>query len=449
LDKVPLRQQNMQPWEILLSESQERMLMVVKKGEEKVIEDIFEKWDLNCEIIGEVIENDQLEFFWHNKLVADVPASVLVLGGGAPIYDREYKEPAYFKKYKKFNIDTIPQPEDLTEIAEFMLQQPNVASKRWIYEQYDSMVGTANMSTNKPADAGIINLKGTNRALAVSVDCNARYVKADPEIGSAIAVSEAARNVVCAGAKPLAITNCLNFGNPYNPEVFWQFVGTIKGMSAACLKFNTPVTGGNVSFNNQSNIKGNIVPIDPTPTIGMLGLVEDKMHLMTMDFKDKGDLIYMIGESKNDISQSEYLINWHKVKESPAPWFDLDKEYEIQQTVHNLITKGLINAAHDVSLGGLYTTLIEMAIPAKLGFDITTDAEIREDAFLFGESQSRIIVSLTSKQEEEFIDFMIEQKTPFTIIGHVTKGDLRIDEARFGNINEASKLYMNAIGKLL
>ena len=449
LDKVPLRQQNMRPWEILLSESQERMLMVVKKGEEKVIEDIFEKWDLNCEVIGEVIEKDQLEFFWHNEMVANVPASILVLGGGAPVYDREYKEPAYYKEYKKFDIDKIPVPEDLTEVAEFMLQQPNVASKHWIYEQYDSMVGTANMSTNKPADAGIINLKGTNRALAVSVDCNARYVKADPEIGAAIAVSEAARNVVCAGAKPLAITNCLNFGNPYNPEVFWQFVGTIKGMSEACLKFNTPVTGGNVSFNNQSNIKGTVVPIDPTPTIGMLGLVEDKMNLMTLNFKGKGDLIYMIGESKNDISQSEYLVNWHKVKESPAPWFDINKEYDVQQSIYGLISKGLINAAHDVSLGGLYTTLIEMALPSKLGFDITTDAEIREDAFLFGESQSRVIVSLTSNQEEGFIDFMIEKKIPFTIIGHVTKGDLRIDEERFGNIKEASDLYMNALEKLL
>ena len=445
LDKVPLRQQNMQPWEILLSESQERMLMVVKKGKEKTIENIFEKWDLHCEIIGEVIADDRLEFYWHNDLVANVPASALVLGGGAPVYEREYKEPAYYQEYKKFDIESVQQPEDLTEVAEFMLQQPNIASKRWIFEQYDSMVGTVNMSTNKPADAGIVNIKGSNRALAVTVDCNARYVKADPEIGASIAVSEAARNVVCAGAKPLAITNCLNFGNPYNPEVYWQFVGAIKGMGDACRKFNTPVTGGNVSFYNQSNIKGEIVPIDPTPTIGMLGLVDDKMNLMTLNFKGKGDLIYLIGESKDDISQSEYLINWHKITKSPAPWFNLDYEYNIQQTIHGLITNGLINAAHDVSLGGLYTTLVEMAIPSNLGFDITTDAEVRKDSFLFGESQSRVVVSLTSEQEEDFIDFMIEQKTPFTIIGHVTKGDLRIDEEHFGNIKEANELYMNAI----
>lgn len=449
LDKVPLRQKNMEAWEILLSESQERMLMVVQKGKEKVIEDIFEKWDLHCQIIGEVIEEDRLKFFYHNELVADVPASALVLGGGAPVYDREYREPAYFQEYKKFDIESITEPEDLSEVAEFMLQQPNVASKRWIYEQYDTMVGTANLSTNRPSDAGIVNVKGTNRALAVTVDCNGRYVKADPEVGAAIAVSESARNVVCAGGKPLAITNCLNFGNPYNPEVYWQFVGTIKGMGAACRKFNTPVTGGNVSFYNQSNIKGVIVPVDPTPTIGMLGLVEDKMNLMTLNFKGKGDLIYLIGESKNDISQSEYLVNYHKITESPAPYFNLDEEFKIQETVYGLITHGLINAAHDVSLGGLFVTLVEMGIPSMLGFDVTTDAEVRKDAFLFGESQSRVVVSVTSEQEEAFIDFMIEQKTPFTIIGHVTKGDMRIDEESYGNIREAENLYMNAIQKRL
>ena len=445
LDKVPLRQKNMEAWEILLSESQERMLMVVQKGKEKVIEDIFKKWDLYCSVIGEVIEGDILEFYYHGKLEAKVPASALVLGGGAPVYDREYKEPKYFKKYKKFDIETVEEPENLIEVAKFMIQQPNVASKRWIYEQYDSMVGTANLSTNRPSDAGVVNIKGTNRAIALTSDCNARYVKADPEVGAAIAVAEAARNVTCAGAVPLAITNCLNFGDPYNPEVYWQFVGAIKGMTAACKKFNTPVTGGNVSFYNQSNIKGKVVPVDPTPTIGMLGLVEDKSNLMTLNFKHKGDLIYLIGESKNDISQSEYLINYHKITESPAPYFNLDEEYKIQKTVYELILKNLVNAVHDVSLGGLFTTLVEMGIPSHLGFDITSDAEVREDAFLFGESQGRIVVGVSSEQEEEFIDFMVLQKTPFSIIGHVTRGDMRIDDISYGNIRDIEKMYLTAI----
>ena len=274
LDKVPLRQKNMLPFEILLSESQERMLIVVEKGKEKIVEAIFEKWDLNCAIIGEVTEGDRLHFYMHGELVADVPAPYLVLGGGAPVYEREYKEPSYYQKTKEFKIDSIPETQDLKAIAIHLSGHPNIASKRWVYEQYDSMVGTKNMSTNAPSDAAIVNIKGSRRALAMTTDCNSRYVYADPEIGTEIAVAEAARNISCSGGKPLAITNCLNFGNPYNPEVFWQFVGAIKGMSNACKKFDTPVTGGNVSFYNQASIDGTIEPVHPTPTIGMIGLLE-------------------------------------------------------------------------------------------------------------------------------------------------------------------------------
>ncbi len=321
LDKVPLRQKNMEPYEILLSESQERMLIVVEKGKEKIVEDIFDKWDLNCAIIGEVTEGDRLHFYMHGELVADVPAPYLVLGGGAPVYEREYKEPKYYKETKHFNIDSIPETQDLKAIAKHLAGHPNIASKRWIYEQYDSMVGTKNMSTNAPSDAAIVNIKGSKRALAMTTDCNSRYVYSDPEIGTEIAVAEAARNISCSGGKPLAITNCLNFGNPYNPEVFWQFVGAIKGMSNACKKFDTPVTGGNVSFYNQASIDGTVEPVHPTPTIGMIGLLE-KEHQMTLDFKKKGDLIYLIGSSKNDINSSEYLYSYHNVKLSPPPQFN-------------------------------------------------------------------------------------------------------------------------------
>ena len=270
LDKVPLRQPNMLPFEILLSESQERMLVVVQKGSEAQILEIFEKWDLNCAQIGEVTDTRRLKFFLNEELVADVPAHDLVLGGGAPVYHREYREPAYYQEYKKFSLDQVPEPSDYAEVAQFLLQHPNIASRAWVAEQYDSMIGTNTTTANDPADAAVIRIKGTHKAIAVAVDCNGRYVHADPQQGTAIAVAESARNIVCAGGEPVAITNCLNFGNPYDPEVYWQFIGAIQGMKEACEKFGTPVTGGNVSFYNQSDDGGAVFP---TPVIGMLGLL--------------------------------------------------------------------------------------------------------------------------------------------------------------------------------
>ncbi len=447
LDKVPTRQENMLPYEILLSESQERMLVVVQKGREQVVKDIFDKWDLHAEQIGVVTEGGRIRYRMNGQLVADVPAESLVLGGGAPVYQREYKEPAYYQEYKKFDINSVEQPDNLKEVAFSLLQHPNIASKNWVTEQYDSMVGTRTMTTNRPSDAGIVNLKGSNRALAMSVDCNSRYVHADPEIGTMIAVSEAARNITCAGGVPSAITNCLNFGNPYNPESYWQFVGAIKGMSAACTKFETPVTGGNVSFYNQSVINGVEVPVFPTPTIGMIGIVEDKDKIMTLDFKSKGDLIFIIGSSHDDISSSEYLASYHGIKASPAPYFNLEEEYQMQKAVYDLIQNGLINAAHDVADGGLFVTLVEMSLPRELGFDIVTDSEVREDAFLFGEGQGRVVVTVNEDQEDEFLEHMMRSGVNFTLLGHVTKGKLMVDEEHFGFITEAKALYNGALAK--
>jgi len=445
LDKVPLRQQNMEPFEILLSESQERMLVVVKKGREKEVEEIFDKWDLNCVIIGEVIREDKLYFYRHGKPVAEVPAKSLVLGGGAPVYDREYKVPVYYKETKKFSIDDIPEPEDIKEVMHTLLRHPNIACKKWVYEQYDTMVGTNNMSTNFPSDAGLVNIKGTRSALAVTVDCNSRYVMADPNIGTQIAVSEAARNIVCSGGVPLAITNCLNFGNPYNPEVYWQFVQAVKGMGKACRKFETPVTGGNVSFYNQASIDGKVVPVFPTPTIGMLGLLKEKNNQMSMAFSNKGNMIYLIGRSQNDIASSQYLVSCHGIEKSPPPHFDLDVEYMVQQAVKDLIRFSLVRSAHDVSEGGLFITLVECGIPRGLGFDITTDAEIRRDAFLFGEAQGRIVVSVAPSRETEFIDYMIKTEVPFSVLGHVTRGDCRIDDVSYGFIFDLMKEYNSAL----
>ncbi|MFT6921542.1 MAG: phosphoribosylformylglycinamidine synthase II [Crocinitomicaceae bacterium] len=449
LDKVPTRQENMLPYEILLSESQERMLVVVAKGKEQVVKDIFDKWDLHAEEIGVVTEGGIVRYMKGTEVVGEVPAESLVLGGGAPVYEREYTEPAYFQEYKKFNIDDVKQPEDLKEVAFKMLAHPNIASKRWVYEQYDSMVGTKNITTNRPADAAIVNIKGTNRALAMTVDCNSRYVNADPLVGTMIAVSEAARNITCAGGNPSAITNCLNFGNPYNPESFWQFVGAIKGMSAACLKFETPVTGGNVSFYNQTSKNGVEIPVFPTPTIGMIGIVEDKDKTMSLDFKAKGDLIFIIGQSHNDISSSEYLVSYHGISASPAPYFDLEEEFTMQQKIKSLIQESRINAAHDVADGGLFVALAEMGMPNNLGFDIVTDSEVREDAFLFGEGQGRVVVTVNEDQEDDFIGAMMDSGVSFTLLGHVTKGKLMIDDEHFGFINEAKNVFDNALGKHL
>ena len=450
LDKVPTRQAGMQPFEILLSESQERMLIVVRKGQEAVVNRIFEKWDLHAVHIGDVTEGNTLRYFMNGELVSEIPAKSLVLGGGAPVYEREYTEPAYYGEAKKFSISSIAEPKDLVVVARQLMANHNIASKKWIYEQYDSMVGTANMSTNKPSDAAVVNIKNSNKALVLSVDCNGRYVQADPEIGTMIAVCEAARNIVCSGGEPSAITNCLNFGNPYNPEVYWQFVGAIKGMAAACKRFETPVTGGNVSFYNQTvNADGSAAPVFPTPTIGMLGLMKDKSLQTTLDFKYKGDLIYLLGVPRNDINSSEYLYSFHGVKNSPAPFFDLEEEFKLQQCMKALIRNNYISSAHDVSDGGLFVSLCEMALPNSLGFDIVTDSEIRRDAFLFGESQSRIAVTVVEDYEEEFLDFVGESGVQVMLLGHVTKGRVTIDEDNFGFIEDYRALYEQSIAEAM
>lgn len=446
LDKVPTRQADMKPFEILLSESQERMLVVVHKGREKEITDILDKWDLSCEQIGVVTKGDRLKYYMHGELVADVPADDLVLGGGAPVYHREYKEPAYFSESKKFTIDSVQEPTDLKPVMVHLVSHPNIASKRWVYNQYDSMVGTVNMSTNNPTSAPIVNIKGSKKALAMSVDCNSRYVNADPEAGCAIAVCEAARNISCSGGIPSAVTNCLNFGNPYNPEVYWQFVGAIKGMSAACTKFKTPVTGGNVSFYNQSSFEG---PVFPTPTIGMIGIVPDKKHITSLDFKNDGDCIYLIGTCRNDINSSEYLYSYHKVKSSPAPYFNLEEEFTVQQTIQNLIASGILESANDCSDGGLFTTLTECSFNRGLGFDISTDKNIRKDAFLFGEGQSRIVVTVKKENEIALVKALKESGSKFSKLGFVSGKDIRIDGETYGSVSEFKKLYDTSLEQYL
>ncbi len=446
LDKVPTRQQGMKPFEILLSESQERMLIVVEKGKEDAVKKVFDKWDLNCEEIGVVTKGGRLKYYMFDELVADIPAETLVLGGGAPVYKREYKEPAYYAESKKFKIEDVKEPADYKAVMTHLISHPNIASKRWVYTQYDSMVGTVNQSTNNPSDAAIVNIKETTKALALSVDCNSRYVNADPEIGCAIAVSEASRNIVCSGGEASAVTNCLNFGNPYNPEVYWQFVGAIKGMSAACTKFKTPVTGGNVSFYNQSSFEG---PVFPTPTIGMLGLLQDKSTQTSLSFKTEGDCIYIIGECKNDIASSEYVYSYHKLKNTPAPYFNLEEEFNMQAAVKTVILHKLIESAHDCSDGGLFVCLAESAFQRNLGFDISSDKNIRTDAFLFGEGQGRVVVTVKKENEIALVDELKKLDVKFSKLGFVKGSEVTIDGQPYGSISEFKNLYDTSIERIL
>ncbi|MBS1777286.1 MAG: phosphoribosylformylglycinamidine synthase subunit PurL [Bacteroidetes bacterium] len=444
LDQVPIRQANMKPWEMLLSESQERMLIVVKKGREAEIEKVFEKWDIHCVQIGIVTTEKTLKYFMGDTLIAEVPAESLVLGGGAPVYEREYVEPKYFEEIKQFDASKIPQPADLASVAFDLIKLPNIASKRWVYEQYDSMVGTGNTHTNEPSDAPVVRVHGTQKALACTTDCNSRYVYADPYKGGMMAVSEAARNIVCSGGIPVAITNCLNFGNPYNPEVYYQFVHAIKGMGDACKKLGTPVTGGNVSFYNQSEDG----PVYPTPTIGMVGVLETIDQKMTMFFKEEGDLIYLLGTHHNDINCSEYLHHIIGVKQSPAPHFDMEEEVLLQETVIELCSKKLIESAHDLSEGGLFVALIESCMAKNMGFEITSDHNIRKDAYLFGEAQSRVIVSVNPAMQKAFEAALGTQ--PFEKIGIVkANGQVHIDSSNWGHISDWKKAYDTAIEQLL
>jgi phosphoribosylformylglycinamidine synthase II len=445
LDKVPTRQKNMKAWELLLSESQERMLVVVERGKEEAVLKVFEKWDLSCSEIGQVTDDGLLKFYMHGELEAEIPAYELVLGGGAPQYTREYKEPAYLAKVKAFNADGIEDVKDLKATAEALVQLPNIASKRWVYTQYDSMVGAANTSTNAPSDASVILAKGTGKALAITVDCNSKYVFADPYTGGMIAVAEAARNIVCSGGEPIGVTNCLNFGNPYDPEVYYQFVKAVSGMGDACRKFKTPVTGGNVSFYNQ-NPDG---PVYPTPTIGMVGILDDFENRMTLNYKQEGDVIFLIGKQQNDIGSSEYLHKLRKTEYSPAPYFNIDEELAVQSFIVSIIKNKLVQSVHDISEGGLAITLLESGFNDNLGFSVQAKANMRNDAYWFGEAQGRVVVSCTKENAERLQQNAKSENIDILQLGTVTAGNIEVNAENWGSISDWKNKYDTAIEKLL
>ncbi|MFZ1280079.1 MAG: phosphoribosylformylglycinamidine synthase subunit PurL [Ignavibacteriaceae bacterium] len=443
LDKVPLRERGMTAYEIMLSESQERMLCCVKKGYEDRVKEVFEKWDLHCEIIGEVTGDGMLQIDYQGERKATMPPFDLVLGGGAPVYTREQKEPEYLKETRKFDSKTLPEPKDLKETFLKVFSSPNIVSKQWVYHQYDSMVRT-NTVVGPGCDAAVILVKGTNKALAMKTDCNSRYVYLNPKEGTKIAVAESARNIVCSGGVPLGVTNCLNFGNPYKPEVYWQFAQAIAGMGEACRHFDTPVTGGNVSFYNESPETA----VYPTPTIGMVGLVEDLKHITTSYFKDEGDVIYLLGEDKEELGGSEYEKIIHNKVAGESPTIDLDDEKKLQDTLLNLIRKGLIKSAHDISEGGIISALAECCIinqENQIGCEVEIPIKSRKDFSLFSESQSRIIISIS---KDKILDLERELKSTsvmFTKLGVVSGSSLKLKNLFDISVYELSDIYYNTI----
>lgn len=447
LNKVPLREKGMTAYEIMLSESQERMLCVVKKGFEEDVKKVFEKWDLHCEIIGIVTDDGMIEINYEGEKKAFIPAYELVLGGGAPVYLRETKEPEYLQPMRAFDFYSLPEPKDLVNIIEKVISSPNIASKKWVYEQYDSMVRT-NTIVGPGCDAAVIYLKGTGKALAVKTDCNARYVFLNPKVGTMIAVAEAARNVVCSGGVPLGITNCLNFGNPYKPEIYWQFKQAIEGMAEACNFFSTPVTGGNVSFYNESPNTA----VYPTPTIGTVGLIENLAHITTSYFKNENDLIYLLGEDNEEMGGSEYIkLLFNKVT-GDSPAINLRVEKNLQDTLLNLISKGLINSAHDISEGGIISAIAECCIMNEskmVGAEVNIPIKSREDFSLFSESQSRIIISVCPDKKETVEKILLISNQPFTILGRTGGKILKVNTRLEIELSRLSDLYYHSISKII
>lgn len=447
LDKIPVLREDIDALGILLSQTQEQMLLSIQGEDWEQVEQIARRWDLECTSIGLVSGEERIRIMDGEKTYGDLPVSLLVRGGGAPMYIRPMKDRG--KVARAVSAEEVPMPGNLKDIARKMVSLPNIASRRWIYEQFDTMAGLGNLSSEYASDAGIIKVQGQELALAMSVDGNSRYGKLEPRLGAMISVAEAARNIICSGGRPLALADCLNYGDPADPFVYKDFAESVKGIGVVCRKMQIPVVAGNVSFHNLTHNGEDIASVIPTPVVGMVGVLDQPEDVMTVNFRKKGDVIFLVGRSDNDISSSEYLSYVHMVNESAAPKFDLEYELNMQRVVQELIQRKLVSSAHDVSLGGLFITLVECALPGGLGFDVTSPAEIRGDAFLFGESQSRVVVSVSSEQETDFLDFMMESGLHFSALGHVTKEELRVDDSSFGFIADYARDFEQALGKLL
>ncbi|WP_461202338.1 phosphoribosylformylglycinamidine synthase subunit PurL [Anoxybacillus sp. TBDG-1] len=408
LDLVPQRETGMTPYEMMLSESQERMLLVVQKGREQEIIDVFAKYGLEAKAIGRVTDDHMLRLYHHGEVVAEIPVDALAKD--APVYHKPSQEPAYYREFQ--TIQYTPTVDNYEETLLALLSQPTIASKQWVYEQYDYMVRT-NTVVAPGSDAAVLRIRGTNKALAMTTDCNSRYVYLDPEVGGKIAIAEAARNIVCSGAQPLAVTDCLNFGNPEKPEIFWQLEKAVEGMSEACRVLETPVISGNVSLYNETNGEA----IYPTPIVGMVGIVEHMSHVTTQSFKQHGDLIYVIGEAKQEFGGSELQKRLTGRIFGKAPTIDLHVEAKRQQQLLAAIRAGVVASAHDVSEGGLAVALAECLIDAQgLGARVDIQGDVVSE--LFSETQSRFVVTVKKEHQQTF-----EQLVQAVCIGEVTNDE--------------------------
>ena len=419
LDEVPQRETGMTPYEMMLSESQERMLFVVEPQHEAQAKEIFDRWGIICAKVGKVTDDGRLRLFHQGQEVADMPVKALV--DECPVYDKPSQEPAYFSENAAVDTAAYDEVTDLTGALEKVLASPTVASKEWVYNQYDYMVRTST-AVQPGSDAAVVTIRGTRKALAMTTDCNGRYVYLDPEVGGRIAVAEAARNIVCSGAEPLAVTDNLNFGNPEKPEVFWQLEKSADGMSEACVILNTPVIGGNVSLYNE-NAKGAIYP---TPVIGMVGLVHDIDHITTQGFKAEGDVIILVGETKAELGGSELQYVLQGAAAGRPPEIDLATEKKVLDAVLGAIQKGLVASAHDLSEGGIAVAVAESCISGRLGAEVALTSDLRADHLLFSESQSRILLSAKPEQAAALQAWLTEQGVVHAQIGNVKGSSLTI-----------------------
>jgi phosphoribosylformylglycinamidine synthase len=442
---VPRREEGMTPYEIMLSESQERMLVVPQKGKEEEVKAIFKKWGLDAVVVGKVTDDGILRIREGEKIVAEIPAKGLT--DMCPVYEREAKMPALLAEVQNCKLNDLPEPANYQKTFLDLISRPTIASKEWVYEQYDYMVGI-NTVIRPGADAAVVRIKGTKKGVALTIDCNSRYVYLNPYIGGKIAVSEAARNLVCTGAKPLGVTDCINFGNPEKPEIFWQFKEAVRGMSEACKELNTPVTGGNVSFYNET--KGEAV--FPTPTVGMVGLIEDIDKVCTLGFKDEGDLIILLGENKDELGGSEFLAMYHGLEAGMPPTIDLEKEKALQDCTLELIKNDLIKSAHDCSEGGLSIALAECCMASGLGAQVTLENDLRPSALLFGETQSRMVISVTTENLKKIKEITNKYAVPMSKLGIVQGKSLVINGKGFSidlPLKEIEARYKGAIPCLM
>lgn len=433
LNQIPLNQIGLSVEQVLLSRTQERIILVVDTDKKDLVFDVFKNANVPCSKIGEITEGQTIRFSEGGNIVAELNAHDLVMGYGAPQSNRKY-HPIEKEEEVDF-LENIPEPGNYWKVINEMVNIPNLIIKEFLQFNLEEEINKS------PSDAQIAMANSNGKALCFTVTGNSVYSFNNPNVGAQINIAKAVRRIVCSGGKPLALNDCLNFGSPLDENVFSQFVETIKGITNASEFFDTPVVGGNVSFYNESSSMGKRTAINPTPIIGMLGVIDPKTNHMSYIYRNKGDMIFLIGKSQNDISGSEYLCSIHKKCNVGVPYFNLDEEKAINKVVANLIEKKYIRSAHSVERGGLFFNLIESSMPLGLGFDVTSPAEIRTDAFLFGEAQGRIVVSVSMENEDNFVDMMMESRVPFSTLGHVTKGELRIDDISYGSVDEYKRGY--------